>query len=306
VLADRRNQHPFKGKTLGFDEMVALRKQENLKAQLDPRVWRERHAACRKAIGELARVYAEAKPDVAVIVGNDQKEIFRDATTPALSVFWGDTIVNTMFSDERIAALPPGIAVAIPGHIPPGGATYRGEPDLGRHIIETFIADEFDVTSLTQLPHDETPHAFGFVYRQIMLDDPVPSVPVILNTFYPPNQPTVARCRAIGKSLVKAVESWNSDARVAIVASGGLTHFAIDEEVDRTVFDAMRANDLDRVAALGEAIFQGGTSEVKNWIPVASAMSALGYPFTPVDYVPCYRSEAGTGNAMGFAYWRAR
>jgi 3-O-methylgallate 3,4-dioxygenase len=23
-----------------------------------------------------------------------------------------------------------------------------------------------------------------------------------------------------------------------------------------------------------------------------------------VDYVPCYRSEAGTGNAMAFVYWR--
>ena len=156
--------------------------------------------------GRLAEVFAQVKPDVAVIIGNDQKEIFRDATTPALSVFFGDTIVNTMMSDERLAALPPGIAVSVPGHIPPGGASYPGAPDLGRHIIETLTADEFDVTVLTQLPHDETPHAFGFIYRQIMLDAVVPSVPVILNAFYPPNQPTVKRCCAIGKSLVKAVE----------------------------------------------------------------------------------------------------
>ena len=30
----------------------------------------------------------------------------------------------------------------------------------------------------------------------------------------------------------------------------------------------------------------------------------LGRDMTLVDYVPCYRSEAGTGNAMGFAYWQ--
>jgi 3-O-methylgallate 3,4-dioxygenase len=61
---------------------------------------------------------------------------------------------------------------------------------------------------------------------------------------------------------------------------------------------------LEKMAALGESIFQCSTSEVKNWSPVVSAMSALRCKFTEVDYVPCYRSEAGTGNAMGFGYWR--
>jgi 3-O-methylgallate 3,4-dioxygenase len=304
VVADRNNQHAYKGSTWSFDELVEMRKSENLKEQIDLQVWRERHNACRRALTKLAIVFAETKPDVAVIIGNDQKEIFRDAITPALSVFSGETIVNTMYSDERLASLAPGIAVAVPGHIPPSGATYPGSPTLSRHIIQTLIADQFDITVITQLPHDETPHAFGFIYRQIMLDNPVPSVPIILNTFYPPNQPTVSRCHALGESLIKAIESWESDARVALIASGGLTHFVIDEEVDRTVLDAMRGGNVERVAALGESTFQGGTSEVKNWLPVASAMSALGYEFTAVDYVPCYRSEAGTGNAMGFAYWR--
>jgi len=129
-------------------------------------------------------------------------------------------------------------------------------------------------------------------------------VPVILSTFYPPNQPTVERCCALGESLIKAIELWDDNARVALIASGGLTHFVIDEEVDRAVLSGMRHGDVKEIAALGESVFQDGTSEVKNWISVASAMSALGCEFTEVDYVPCYRSEAGTGNAMGFGYWR--
>ena len=32
-------------------------------------------------------------------------------------------------------------------------------------------------------------------------------------------------------------------------------------------------------------------------------MTDCGLDMTLLDYVPCYRSEAGTGNAMGFAYW---
>src|SRR5262249_21305440 len=78
-----------------------------------------------------------------------------------------------------------------------------------------------------------------------------------------------------------------------------------DEDVDRSLYDAMRAGAIETMASLGEPIFQGGTSEVKNWMPVAAAMSTLGYGFSAVDYIPCYRSAAGTGNAMGFAYWQA-
>src|SRR5215510_9084507 len=82
VAADRQAQHPFKGKVYGFNDLVELRKPENLAAQIGIEIWRKRHAACREAINTLTKVFAEAKPDVAVIVGNDQKEIFRDATTP--------------------------------------------------------------------------------------------------------------------------------------------------------------------------------------------------------------------------------
>jgi hypothetical protein len=32
-------------------------------------------------------------------------------------------------------------------------------------------------------------------------------------------------------------------------------------------------------------------------------MAELGFDFNLVDYVPCYRSIAGTGNAMGFVHW---
>jgi 3-O-methylgallate 3,4-dioxygenase len=157
---------------------------------------------------------------------------------------------------------------------------------------------------MKRLPKPETPHAYGFVYRHIMRDDPAPSVPVVLNTFYPPNQPTVRRCYAFGQSLLHSIESWDSDARVAIIASGGLTHFVIDEEVDQIIFQALREGSVEPLAALGEEVFQAGTSEVKNWIPVAGAMAKLGFPMTLVDYVPVYRSLAGTGNAMGFVYWQ--
>jgi 3-O-methylgallate 3,4-dioxygenase len=300
---DRRIRHHYRNRTWTFDELVELRKNERLDRQITPEVWRTRHAACRNAITKLAAVFDQVKPDIAVIVGNDQMEIFSDRLIPAFSVLWGDQIINSMHTAERLARMPPGVAVAVPGHIPPGGATYPAVKGLGRHIIETAIRDEFDVAAMTALPRDETPHAYGFVYRQIMSDRVIPSVPVVLNTFYPPNQPTVKRCYEFGKSIVRAIKSWDNEARIALIASGGLTHFVIDEAVDQTILAAMRDRSVSRLTDLGEGIFQAGTSEVKNWIPVAGAMADLEFDMHLVDYVPCYRSEAGTGNAMGFVYW---
>jgi hypothetical protein len=306
VVADRANkEHFYKGGTYDFAQLAKLREKENLGAQVSPEIWAERHAACRRALAEMARVFDRVKPDVAVIVGNDQTELFNPANVPAFAVYWGDTILNHEYSQAFLAKKSPGIAVSVPGHIPPNGAEYPGQPELGRHLIESVMREGFDVSSLRQFPAgcETIPHAYGFVYRQIMGDRPVPSVPVFTNTFYPPNQPTVARCHEFGKSLLRAIQSWDSDARVALIASGGLSHFVIDEDVDRIVLDALRTGDITELANLPESIFQSGTSEIKNWVPVAGAMAELKMPMTLVDYVPCYRSEAGTGNGMGFVYW---
>ncbi|MBT7544163.1 MAG: protocatechuate 3,4-dioxygenase, partial [Kordiimonadaceae bacterium] len=46
-----------------------------------------------------------------------------------------------------------------------------------------------------------------------------------------------------------------------------------------------------------------GTSEIKNWITTAAIVNEGGLKNSMLDYIPCYRSEAGTGNAMGFMTW---
>jgi 3-O-methylgallate 3,4-dioxygenase len=307
VEADRRNHaHPFRGKTYSFDELAAHRAKENFAPQITLDVWKRRHAECKAAIDKLADVLEEVKPDVAVIVGNDQKEMFNDSNNPAFAVYTGETIENRMGPEEHQANLEPGVGIAQPGRIPPEGATYEGCPDLANHIASKLTADRFDVATVTRLRDGRAaiPHAFGFVYRQVMRDRVIPNVPVMVNTFYPPNQPTIGRCYEFGKSLRGAIESWPKDMRVALIASGGLSHFVIDEEVDNSILDAMRERSIASVEKFGEEIFQSGTSEIKNWVPVAGVMADLGLELNIVDYVPCYRSLAGTGNAMGFVYWR--
>lgn len=304
VPDDRRNRHVYRGRYWSFDELVAERRAEGLGAQITLERWRERHAACRAAIARLASVFEETQADVTILFGDDQMECFRHGVVPSLGIFYGPTFVNSEYDPERVARLPPGIAPSLPGHIPPGGARYPGSPELAEHLLRRAQADGFDLCAMKRLPNDETPHAFGFLCRQIMRDRVIPSIPVFINTFYPPNQPSATRCAELGRSLLEAIRSWPQKLRVVLMASGGLTHFVIDEAIDRQILDAITHGNVEGITGLPEFTFQSGTSEVKNWIPVVAAMAQLGTPAHIVDYVPCYRSLAGTGNAMGFVYWR--
>jgi hypothetical protein len=310
VKADRVNpQHFFRGKTYTFDELVAFRKAESLQQQIGPTVFRERHTRCQEAIRRLADVFDSNRPDVAVVVGNDQMEVFTKDYVPAFAVFWGEFVEGIPRTPEFLAALPPGIAEAEFDRTPSEYTRYPTLPDFGRHIIEHTMQSGFDVAQLTRLLTGEIgsnaiPHAWGFVYRRIMRDRVLPHVPVFVNTFYPPNQPSAERCFKFGQAIARAIASWSSQQTVAVFASGGLTHWVIDEEFDHLVIDALQSADVARLASVPDSIFQAGTSEIKNWITTAGILSESGLKMNLIDYVPCYRSEAGTGNAMGFSYWK--
>jgi hypothetical protein len=82
-----------------------------------------------------------------------------------------------------------------------------------------------------------------------------------------------------------------------------LTHFVIDEDLDQTILSAMAKGDEAALDKIPENVFKVGTAETKNWYPVIAAVHDAKLKYHQVDYVPCYRSEAGTGNAMAFVYW---
>jgi hypothetical protein len=287
---------------------VDLRRGENLAAQITPEVSRARHERCQNALRRLADLFYEHRPDVAVVIGNDQMEVFTGDHVPALAMFWGDYVEGHPRTPEFLAKLNRAVARAEADRTPPVYTQYPCLPGLGKHMIESAIGEGFDVAQLRRLTVGEigvnsAPHAYGFVYRRIMRDKVVPHVPVFVNTFYPPNQPPVARCFAFGRSLARAVASWPDDWSVAVIASGGLTHFVVDEELDTCILDGIKKADVAALSRIPESMFQSGTSEIKNWIVAAGVMAEAALSMNLLDYVPCYRSEAGTGSAMGFAQW---
>ncbi len=311
VPADRKKKdHPFRGGTYDFDTLVELRKAERLAAQCTLEEREKRAAACGRAIERMADAFAAVAPDVAVIMGNDQTELFLDDVIPAITVFRGPTLWDQPATPEQVARMPPGIHEAEWGHSPPQYTEYPGLPDLAVHIIELAMASGFDVATSLRLPvhpghwSSGMPHAFGFIYRQIMRDRVVPNVPIILNTFFPPNQPTARRCFELGRLVGRAIRSWPPQRRVAVFGSGGMSHFVIDEALDERIFDALRRRDAEALCGIDERYLQSGSSELKNWIAAAGALFDTELSGEVVDYQPCYRSEAGTGTANGFVYWR--
>jgi hypothetical protein len=195
---------------------------------------------------------------------------------------------------------------------------------LGLHLIESLIDADFDVGHCRYvkeesgghvgpsgyLPNfDRTtdprrqgmPHAYAFVVKRLMNNNPTPIVPIIQNTFYPPNIVTPRRCYNLGQAVKASVEAWDSDKRVAIVGSGGLSHFVVDEEIDRMALDGMKNKDADALRSLPRNRLWGGNSETMNWVAAAGAVDHL--DFELLDYVPVYRTPAGTGGGWGFARW---
>ena len=119
---------------------------------LTPEAKRAHFERCQRAIGAIADAYKTAKPDVAVVIGNDQSEIFTDENIPAFSVFWGESIENYPRTPEELAKLTPGIAPAEIGYKPATRTSYACDPALGKHIIGSLVDLGFDVGQSKKLP----------------------------------------------------------------------------------------------------------------------------------------------------------
>jgi 3-O-methylgallate 3,4-dioxygenase len=274
-----------------------------IRDEIRPEVIARRVEVCNRAMAKLAETLQSTKLDALIVVGDDQREQYHDDNMPSILVYWGDTIRNDVL---KLPSDAPAYwrRARQQFHEIDRPRDYPVSSALGRHIIETLMDGDFDVSHSHALARDHGEgHAFGFVHRRLMdgMANPVPIVPVVLNTYFPPNQPRPRRCYALGRAIANAVESWHGGARVGIVASGGLSHFTVDEALDRAVLDACRRKDEAALGTIPVNKLNSGNSEIRNWITVAGAAEGLETRWQ--DYQPCYRSPAGTGCGMAFAIW---
>jgi 3-O-methylgallate 3,4-dioxygenase len=258
-----------------------------------------RHRSVQAAIARLGGHLKDARLDCLIVVGDDQDELYHAENMPGILVYYGKTIRNVPLAP--VANPDWGWRASARWHEEKAPRDYPCDAGLARHLIDCLIDREFDLAASDRVPEgDGEGHAIGFVHKRIM-QEVVPIVPICINTYYPPNQPTPRRCYKLGQAIRDAVECYPGDARIGIIGSGGLSHFVVDEALDRSLFELFRRKDAAAIQDLPRAKLNSGSSEIRNWICVGGAVEHLSLEWS--HYEPGYRTPAGTGTGLGFALW---
>jgi len=236
------------------------------------------------AMARLRDDVAAAKLDALIVVGDDQEELFHHDNMPGILVYYGETIRNVPLAPVKEPNW--GWRASARWHEEKEPRDYPVDSGLARHLIDQLIEREFDLAASAATPDGEGEgHAVGFVHRRILQDveqPMVPIVPVCINTYYPPNQPTPRRCYKLGLHLRKAILGFPDDLKVAIVGTGGLSHQLIGERAgfnneawDLEFLDLI-TRDPERLAAMSLDDFMrlGGNegAEVIMWLIMRGAL----------------------------------
>jgi hypothetical protein len=271
---------------------------------ITPEILSAKEKACATALDRLADELERASPDVVVIVGDDHHELFTSANQPAVSIYHGaDMLTSDQFGDE---GAPPWVHEMGRGYLMDSQHRLAGAPEFALALIRGLVDEHFDVGACSHIEargHAGLGHAYGFIVQRLFRGRTVPIVPVLLNTYYGPNVPTASRCHDLGLAIHRVIRTMPGDERVAVVGSGGLSHFVVDEELDLRVLDAIRTGDHTSLRSIPRGALNSGSSEILNWIVAAGAVGHL--PLAWSTYQPLFRTPAGTGVGAGFAAWRA-
>lgn len=255
------------------------------------------------SFGKLRAELEAYNPDLLIIIGGDQSEIFDRSNVPNLMIYtgevaWGNNYSATVGgepSEEDIVRLKVDVATS--------------EGLLWRLVRE----EGFDIAiSTEQTPLGRgrgLPHAFSRPAPLLMPKLDIPVVILYENTYDPPSL-SAERCYQLGRTLARLLK--NDQRRIAIYGSGGLSHDPggprsgwVDEPLDRWFMDRIEEGNGLATTALYQfdsMTMRGGTGEIRAWITVAGAMEEMGTRgATVVDYIPSNHAVTG----LGWAYWHA-
>jgi 3-O-methylgallate 3,4-dioxygenase len=266
-----------------------------------------RYHEVQEAMKRMRHEIAGAKLDALVIVGDDQHELFQDQHMPSIGIYYGESIRNAARANAKRFTWPEEWynRAQMRRYEDETDADYPCHRPLALALIEGLVAREFDIAAVAGLGGAQSEgHAYSFIHRWYLKGEGarmLPVVPIFLNTYNPPNPPLPRRCVRLGKALRELIEAFPEDLRVGVLASGGLSHFVVEEELDHAVIAALKKKDLEFLAGLDPRRLKAGSSEIRNWIVIASAAAHLDLSW--ISYTPSYRTPAGTGIGLGFASW---
>jgi protocatechuate 4,5-dioxygenase beta chain len=247
----------------------------------------------------MIKAFDEYKPDLLIVIGGDQTEMFDRSNVPQFMIYTG----------EHSWAMKAAASRSVDG--PKVEATT--DVEFAKWLLKKLVKDEnFDIAFSDTMENfgrgHGLPHAFGNMISYIMDNTKVPTVMIYENTYDPPSL-TAKRCYDLGQAIARVCK--NSSKRIAIMGSGGLAHDPggkrsgwLDMPLDRWCLEQFAEGNGKATHAMysyDSDTMIGGTGEIRAWITVAGAMEEAGAHATVLDYVPAAKTVTG----LGFAYWLA-
>ena len=236
------------------------------------------------------RYMDEHRPDVVVLVYNDHASAFDMRIIPTFAVGCADEYQP---ADEGWGPRP---VPPVPGHA-----------DLGWHIAQSCILDEFDITIINEMDVD---HGLTVPLDVILGNKdnstpehwPVRVVPLAVNVVtYPP--PSGNRCWMLGEAIARAVRSYPEDLDVHVWGTGGMSHQLqgpraglINREWDTRFLDDLtrdpkRLRQLEHIEYLRETGSEG--IEMVMWLIMRGALGGKVTELHRHYHVPCSNSALG-------------
>jgi protocatechuate 4,5-dioxygenase beta chain len=229
--------------------------------------------------------FKEVKPDAIILIYNDHASAFSLEMIPTFAIGCASSFAP---ADEGWGPRP----------VP----TVEGYPELGWHIAQSTILDEFDMTIINKMDVD---HGLT-VPLSLMFGQPSQwpcrVVPLAVNVVqYPP--PTGNRCYQLGKAIRKAVESFGSDERIVIMGTGGMSHQLqgpragfINKAFDKNFLDGL-TKDPEGLAKISHLTYveEAGSEgiELVMWLIMRGALNASVKEIHRHYHVPASNTAVG-------------
>jgi hypothetical protein len=309
AVNDRNNQDLYdtEGVHCTYDQLAA-KVGDKYVALAVPARWTEQEATLNRCLDRIGAELAAADPDAVVIIGDDEHELFSGANMPALAVYYGEQAIARRFvrPDDARAQRPDYAWMKDVEKMYGMDDNHRYPVDapFALELFERLMDEGFDLAACQTVPEPKQRgfgHAFGFVMSRIMGGKYVPIVPVLLNAYFPPNQPSPKRCYQFGQALRRAIEASPPGKRVVVIASGGLSHFVTNEPLDTSILDALRSGKTGALTAIDAKLLNSGSSEIRMWIALGGVLGDLKHQWS--EYIPVYRTPPGTGIGLAFGRW---
>jgi aromatic ring-opening dioxygenase catalytic subunit (LigB family) len=239
-----------------------------------------------RATAEMRRRLERARPDVLLMFSNDHLLNWPINNVPEYTVGIADEHVGPAdWFDEWL-----------------GMEKYRvpGHSALARFIVNEGARRGLALAWLRDLQFDD---GISVPTHYLNPDARFRLVPITMNCTVPPI-PTPARAYEVGRTMRRIVGAWPGPERVAVIATGGLSHepggpryFWVDEEFDRWFLDLLKRGDHEALLAectleRMEAAGSGGTAELLAWILVLACTRG---PADVLAYMPAIAWRSGTG-----------